>query len=75
MPAGAPAADAAGGGEGAHAPSSLTPSLTLRALTLDDFLCARAVVRPTRGRFAGVHHDVHGAAPPPPADLDDDLYN
>lgn len=36
--------------------------LALRPLTLDDFLSARAVVRPTRGRFAGVHHEVHDAA-------------
>lgn len=60
----------------AEAPATATATATvLRALTLDDFLQARAVVRPTRGRFAGVHHDVHAAPPPPPADLDDELYN
>ena len=54
----------------------LTPPSTiqLRRLTLDDFLQARAIVRPTRGRFAGTYHDV-ATPPPPPADFDEDLYN
>ena len=73
--ASAPAADETDTGVGAGA-ASRAP-LQLRQLTLDDFMRARAVVRPTRGRFAGVHHDVHSATPPPvAADLyDNDLYN
>lgn len=67
----------AGRADAAAAPPS-PPLLTLRALTVDDFLKARAVVRPTRGRFTGVHHDQHNhpAVPAAPADLDnEDLYN
>ena len=51
--------------------------MTLRKLTIDDFLGARAVVRPTRGRFAGVSHDVGNVVVPPvPAvEYDEDLYD
>ena len=61
------------------AATSTAPPLRLRPLTLDDFLRARNVVRPTRGRFAGVHHDVHlappAAMPIPTATYDDELYD
>jgi SpoVK/Ycf46/Vps4 family AAA+-type ATPase len=50
------------------------PRLQLRPLTLDDFLRARDVVRPTRGRFVGVHHEV-GAAAPLASTFDEDLYD
>lgn len=69
-----PSCQASTGGASSSAEPT-PPQTTLRKLTLDDFLMARAVVRPTQGRFAGVHHDVHSVAPPPPADLDDELYN
>ena len=46
------------------------PPLALRPLTIDDFLQAQAVVRPTRGRFHGVSHGM-GASPPYDADLYD----
>jgi SpoVK/Ycf46/Vps4 family AAA+-type ATPase len=83
QPAGAPTArtaaarayGAARAPAGSSSAGASSPPILLRKLTLDDFLGARAVVRPTRGRFTGVHHDVHSAAPPPPANLDDDLYN
>ena len=58
-------------------PRGPEPLISLRQLTLDDFLAAREVVRPTRGRFAGVTHDVYAAAPPVPVagGYDDELYD
>ena len=54
--------------------SATSARLQLRPLTLDDFLRARDVVRPTRGRFVGVHHEV-GAAAPLANTFDEDLYD
>ena len=67
----APAAPTAG-----LVPADGIGSITLRQLTLDDFLQARAVVRPTRGRFAGVHHHMgHASAlPATVTDFDEELY-
>jgi len=54
----------------------LPPLPPLRRLTLDDFLRARAVVRPTRGRFEGVDHGLGiGVAEPVPAEYDESLYD
>ena len=54
----------------------LPPLPPLRRLTLDDFLRARAVVRPTRGRFEGVDHGLGTGLPdPPPAEYDESLYD
>ena len=58
------------GGEGAEEEEE---PLTLRPLTLEDFLQAQAVVRPTRGRFSGVSHGMGPAGPTPPYDAD--LYD
>ena len=44
-----------------------------RTGTLDDFLQARMVVRPTRGRFANLYHDVGAVAPS--TEFDEELYN
>tara|TARA_B100000780_G_C20717810_1_gene285331 strand:- start:2 stop:487 length:486 start_codon:yes stop_codon:yes gene_type:complete len=54
----------------------LSPLPPLRRLTLDDFLRARAVVRPTRGRFEGVDHGLGVGVPDPvPAEYDESLYD
>ena len=67
-PMAVPACGAGGGLAEDGAPGGAA-ELELRPLTLDDFLSARAVVRPTRGRFHGVSHDT--AAPSYDADLYD----
>ena len=71
---------AGGGGGGSSAASEVTvveTPLTLRKLTLDDFLRARMVVRPTRGRFHGVSHEVHASPVPnaPVNEFDAELYD
>jgi SpoVK/Ycf46/Vps4 family AAA+-type ATPase len=67
----------AGSASGEATPPPALPPLSLRQLTIHDFLAAREVVRPTRGRFAGVTHDVHHAAStlPPTESYDPDLYD
>ena len=59
----------------APAPPPSSPLLQLRRLTLDDFLRARALVRPTRGRFDGVDHGLGTGHPSPPSDYDESLYD
>ena len=61
--------------ESADEPPELDPLPPLRRLTLDDFLRARAVVRPTRGRFEGVDHGLGTGLPPAPAEYDESLYD
>jgi SpoVK/Ycf46/Vps4 family AAA+-type ATPase len=52
------------------------PPLLLRPLTLEDFLSARQVVRPTRGRFSGVHHEMgHAQTTLAPEPYDEELYD
>ena len=57
----------------------LAPLPPLRQLTLDDFLRARAVVRPTLGRFEGVDHGLGTGLPsgpsPAAADYEESLYD